>query len=69
MNPVPGSLVQFEDSAFTQTEKEQGQAFVWYVTVKNVRGDSLDDFEVHVGGAQRQPQAVRQIGAFALRVV
>lgn len=39
VNPVSGSLVQFEDSAFTQTEKEQGQAFVWYVTVRNKRGD------------------------------
>jgi hypothetical protein len=39
VNPIPGSLVQFEDSAFTQTEKEDGQAFVWYVTVRNVRGD------------------------------
>lgn len=39
VNPVPGSLVQFEDSGFTQTEKEEGQAFVWYVTVRNMRGD------------------------------
>lgn len=37
--PVSGSLVQFEDSGFTPTQKEQAQAFVWYVSVKNTRGD------------------------------
>lgn len=34
-HPVAGSLVQFNDSNFTDTEKESGQAFVWYVTVKS----------------------------------
>lgn len=39
VNPVSGSLVQFKDSGFTQTQKEEGQAFVWYVTVRNIRRD------------------------------
>lgn len=34
-NPVAGSLVQFNDSDFTDTQKEDGQAFVWYVTVRS----------------------------------
>lgn len=32
--PVAGSLVQFNDTDFTATQKETGQAFVWYVTVR-----------------------------------
>lgn len=32
--PVSGSLVQFQDTDFSITQKEGGQAFVWYVTVR-----------------------------------
>jgi len=49
-NPVAGSLVQFNDSNFTDTEKESGQAFVWYVTV---RSGNLESAAAHQVGTCR----------------
>ena len=49
-HPVVGSLVQFNDSNFSDTEKENGQAFVWYVSV---RAANLESAAASAGGTCR----------------